>query len=103
MKIKIHNDVWKVKLIKASAEKMNPDKNHLNLGLTEYVEGVINIREGLNESVARSTVIHELVHAFIFSYGHTIEGEEVMCDFFGVHADEIVELAEQIMKGVVIC
>lgn len=103
MKIKIHNDVWKVKLIKASAEKMNPDKNHLNLGLTEYVEGVINIREGLNESVARSTVIHELVHAFIFSYGHTIEGEEAMCDFFGVHADEIVELAEQIMKGVVIC
>jgi hypothetical protein len=103
MKIKIHNDIWKVKLVKASAEKMNPDKNHINFGLTEYVEGVINIREGLNESVARSTVIHELVHAFIFSYGYTIECEEAMCNFFGVHADAIIELTEQIMKVVVMC
>lgn len=103
MKIKIHNDIWKVKLTNANAKKLNPDKNHLNFGLTEYVEGVIHIREGLNESVARSTVIHELVHAFIFSYGYTIEGEEAMCNFFGVHADEIVELTEQIMKGVVMC
>ena len=31
-----------------------------------------------------------------------LEGEEAMCDFFGTHADEIIDLADQIMKGVVL-
>ena len=102
MKIKICNDIWKVKLVRADTKKMNPDKDHINLGLTEYTKGKISIRAGLSDSVARSTVIHELVHAFLFSYGHTVEGEEAMCDFFGTHADEIIDIANQIMKGVVL-
>lgn len=103
MKIRIHNDIWKVKMVNADAKKMNPGDGRINLGLTEFTEGKINIRSGLPESVARSTVIHELVHAFLFSYGHTVEGEEAMCEFFGVHADEILSLTDQIMKGVVLC
>lgn len=103
MKIRIHNDTWKVKMVKADAKKMNPEDGRINLGLTEYAEGKINIRRDLPESVARSTVIHELVHAFLFSYGQTVESEEAMCDFFGVHADEILSLTDQIMKGVVLC
>ena len=57
MKVKIYNDIWKVKLVNADAKKMNPDKNHINFGLTEYAKGKISIRVGLSESVARSTVI----------------------------------------------
>lgn len=101
MKIKIHKDVWKVKLTDGSKKKMTPDKDHYNLGLTEYSKLLINIRTGLAESVARSTVIHELVHAFLFSYGNQVEGEEQMCDFFGVHGDGIINLADQIMEGVI--
>ena len=98
MKIKIHKDVWKVKLTDGDKKKMTPDKNSYNLGLTEYGKQTINIRKGLSLSVARSTVIHELVHAFLFSYGNTVEGEEQMCDFFGVHADDILTLTDQIME-----
>lgn len=64
MKIKIHKDVWKVKLTDGSKKKMTPDENSYNLGLTEYSKQIINIRKGLSLSVARATVIHELVHAF---------------------------------------
>lgn len=103
MKIKIHKDVWKVKLTDGDKKKMTPDKNSYNLGLTEYGKQTINIRKGLSLSVARSTVIHELVHAFLFSYGNTVEGEEQMCDFFGVHADDILTLTDQIMERVVKC
>ena len=101
MNIKIHNDTWNVKLTNANKKKMTPDKNHYNLGLAEFDTLTINIRTGLAKSVARSTVIHELVHAFMFSYGNQVEGEEQMCDFFGVHGDEIIMLADQIMKGVI--
>ena len=73
-------------------KKMNPDPNSYNFGLTEYKELLISIM------VTRSTLIHELVHAFMFSYGHTVEGEEAMCDFFGVHGDEIIDLTNQIIE-----
>lgn len=101
MKIKIHKDIWKVKLTDGSKKKMTPDEDHYNRGLTEYSKLLINIRTGLAESVARSTVIHELVHAFLFSYGNLVEGEEQMCDFFGVHGDKIIQLADQIMEEVI--
>lgn len=78
-------------------KKMNPDQDSYNFGLTEYKELLISIMDGRSESVTRSTLIHELVHAFMFSYGHAVEGEEAMCDFFGVHADEIIDLTNQIM------
>lgn len=101
MNIKIHNDIWKIKLTDGRKKKMSPDKDHFNLGLTEYSKLLINIRTGLSESVARSTIIHELTHAFLFSYGNQVEGEEQMCDFFGAHGDEIISLTDQIMGGVI--
>lgn len=79
------------------------DFGYTNDPLTEYSKLLINIRTGLPASVARSTVIHELTHAFLFSYANEVEGEEQMCDFFGVHGDEIITLADQIMEGVVKC
>ena len=82
------------------SRKMRPDEGHYNLGLTEYADGVIRIRKGLNERITRSTVIHELTHAFMFAFGYTIEGEEAMCDFFGSQGDDIIKMADLIMKGV---
>lgn len=103
MKIKIHNDIWKVKLVASDAKKMNPSENSFNFGLTEYLKLQINIRSGIPESVARPTIIHELTHAFLFSYGNKVEGEEQMCEFYGVHGDEIITLTDRIMKEVIHC
>lgn len=100
MEFKINTDTWKVVVLDGEHEKMHPEPDSINLGLTEYCENVINIRKGMTASVTRSTVIHELVHAFIFSYGYHVEGEEPMCDFFGSLGDSILELADKIMKGV---
>ena len=59
MKIRIHKDTWKVKIVNADKKKMNPDEGPSNRGLTEYDKLVINIRDGMPRSVTRSTVIHE--------------------------------------------
>lgn len=100
MEFKINTDTWKVVVLDGEHEKMHPEPDRINLGLTEYCKNVINIRKGMTESVTRATVIHELVHAFLFSFGYHVEGEEPMCDFFGVQGDSILELADKIMKGV---
>ena len=100
MKVLINGYPFKVKLVDGNSRKMKPDKDSYNLGLTEYADGIISIRKGLNERTTRSTVIHELTHAFMFAFGYTIEGEEAMCDFFGSQGDDIIKMADSIMKGV---
>lgn len=77
MKVLINGYPFKVKFVKGNSRKMKPDEDSYNLGLTEYVDSVIRIRKGLNERITRSTVIHELTHAFMFAFGYTIEGENV--------------------------
>ncbi len=76
------------------------DEDHDILGLTEPIKNHISIRKGMSLQTTRETVIHELVHAFIFAYGYHVESEEAMCDFFGAQGDEIIRIADQIMKGV---
>ncbi len=100
MKVLINGYPFKVKFVDGSSRKMKPDKDSYNLGLTEYADGIISIRKGLNERTTRSTVIHELTHAFMFAFGYTIEGEEAMCDFFGSQGDDIIKMANSIMRGV---
>lgn len=102
MEILINGYLFRIEFVEGNIKKMHPRKDHYNLGLTECFDGVISIRKGLNRQTTRSTVIHELVHAFIFAFGYTIEGEEAMCDFFGSQADEILRLTNEIMERMVI-
>ncbi len=88
----------RVRFIDGRKKKMNPDKDSYNLGLTEFVDGVISIRTGMNRQTTRSTVIHELTHAFMFAFGYTVGGEEAMCDFFGAQGDAIIKLTNKIME-----
>ena len=96
MTIKIHNYKWRVKFV----SECSIDDTAC-LGLTEYLEQTIKIRKGMSKELTRATVIHELVHAFLFCYGIQDDPykEEQVCEFFGVHADEIMNLTEKIMKG----
>ena len=43
---------------------------------------VIYIREGMNEQMAHQTFFHELVHAIMYTMGHTTH-DEVFTDAFG--------------------
>ena len=43
---------------------------------------VIYIREGMNEQMTQQTFFHELVHAIMFTMGHTTH-DEVFTDAFG--------------------
>ena len=99
MKININNYKWTVKFEDPDADVLN--NGGCFIGLTVYQELKIYIRKGLPEEVARSTVIHELCHAFLFTYGIQADDydEEQVCNFFGTHADRILKLTDRIMRG----
>lgn len=102
MEIKIHNYTWTVQVIPGDCKKMNPEPECYRAGLTEYAEQTISIRAGMSRERTRATVIHELVHAFIDSFGYTADemGEEEICNFFGANGDKIIRMTDEIMKGV---
>ena len=43
---------------------------------------IIYIREGMNEQMTQQTFFHELVHAIMFTMGHTTH-DEIFTDAFG--------------------
>lgn len=98
MEITINGYRFKVNFADGNTTKLNPDGSTY-LGLTEFIDPTITIRRGLTKPVFRSTVIHELVHAFVFAFGYHVDyNEESVCDFFGSQADQIMSLTAAIME-----
>ena len=63
---------WTVKIV--------PDLSEY--GRCDPTSQVIYVREGLNEQMTQQTFFHELVHAIMFSMGHTTH-DELFTDAFG--------------------
>lgn len=100
MKFTVNNLKWCIEYVSADSISMN-NNNGLFFGLTEYDSQHISIRSGLTKEMTRQTVVHELCHCFLFSYGITCDwyDEEQVCNFFGSHADMIIGIADKFMKG----
>lgn len=101
MRFKANNLTWNIDFVNEDTSLMNSD-NGMYFGLTEYQSQKISIRTGLSKEMTRETVIHELVHCFLFSFGvcgFTSLNEEQVCNFVGSHLDKIYEITEKFMKG----
>ena len=99
MKFTVNNLEWEMKYEDADKVHLNSDDNTF-LGLTEYIEQTISIRNGMSKQLTRTTVIHELCHCFLFSFGFNADSysEEAMCNLFGSHADMILSLTDKFLK-----
>lgn len=97
--VKINGLKWKIFFVASESPKLTDEDNKRNiLGITYFRECEIYIDKNLSKPLRRQTVIHELVHALLFSYGIDIEGatEENVCDLIGAHLDELVRLNEAV-------
>lgn len=65
MRFKANNLTWNIDFVNEDKSLMNSD-NGMYFGLTEYQSQKISIRTGLSKEMTRETVIHELVHCFLF-------------------------------------
>lgn len=91
-------------LINEVAQKDMPnqpnDDEIVALGRTYTASNHIYMNKELSHKVFYNTLIHELTHAFISSYGFAQVdlSAEVMCDFMGCYAEQIVTIANDYMK-----
>lgn len=92
MDIKIHERVYKI--IHETIE------NETLLGETNNKSAIIRLSNKIDNQLLYSTIIHELVHAYLFEYGiydNNYTNENV-CNFFGAYGTEIIENACKIQS-----
>ena len=97
--VKINGLKWKVFFVKNDSPKLIDETDGTAaLGFTYFRECEIYIDKSLSKPLRRQTVIHELVHALLFSYGINAEGAtaEEICDLISAHLDELVKLKEAV-------
>ena len=95
MKTKINNTTYTIKEVHDIHDYVEVDEQVW--GATVFSVGLIFIEKHLIASVKRSTLIHELTHAFLMEHGmnHEHKSIEEVCDFMGAHADRIVGIADK--------
>lgn len=102
MQIVINGLKWKVFNAEPDSPKLKDSKDIECFGITSFPSLTIWLRNDQAPELYRQTVIHELVHAYTFSFGvhlYADEGtEESVCDFFGATADKIITHADLIME-----
>lgn len=85
--VTINGIKWTVQTVSKTHKKLKK-----NLGICYLRECAIFIDEDLRGGIFKQTLLHELVHAFVFSFGvHFPENdvEESVCDFIAAHYREL--------------
>lgn len=101
MKININGYFWKIKFVDDDSEKLIY-KGEKCLGICHFNKQKIYINGALDNKRLKSTIVHELAHAFIYCYEIMIpaddpdEAEEAFYDFAGEYIGEIHKLALRI-------
>lgn len=100
MSIIINGVEWIIVLTE-DTENLKRSDGSITLGVTDLNCRTIFLWRGLNGSLLRKVLIHELSHAFIFSYQYylTVEEEEFLCSFIDTYAEDIISEADSLLKG----
>ena len=100
--IEINHMLFDIVLEEEFSEKLNSTDGTIYLGLTEFVpRPTIILRKGMCYENMRRTIIHELIHAFVYANGHSINCEEDMCVFIGAHIDDVMKYSEKILDDII--
>lgn len=100
MKFTLNRIDWEVLVVPPNDPHLCIDSGAC-YGVTDLRAQEIYIDGSLSKVVFKQTVIHELVHAFKWSYGiyfPTVDVDEVISDFMGAHLCTIYGLTKRIMK-----
>ena len=97
MKIKINNLTWNVGF------ERRDDLNGC-YGFARFSTLEIRIAHDVHKEVVRTTITHEIIHAFIESFGFTTPdtnstlmfSEEQVCDFIAMNLEEISKQSKKV-------
>ena len=103
VEFKINKHTWRLYIV--SPEDLSIKGVH---GYTDFAKHNIQINSDLDETEIRSTITHEITHAYRWSYGFVNDAEnlkyaadeveEMMANFIESFGDEIIEISKELYK-----
>ena len=93
MFVKIHNRKYKI--------EYETFENETLLGETNNKSAIIRLSNKIDNQLLYSTIVHELVHAYLFECGIYDDNytNENVCNFFGAYGKKIIETAEMVYNA----
>lgn len=97
MEIKINNNTYKIFEVEANDEELKMEDGEYHTGVTDFHKKEIYIANNLNQDCKRYTLIHELTHALIDSYGfmQVDWNDEIVADFVGNYFVNICNILDE--------
>ena len=98
MRVEINNIEWDI-IFTNNTDDLKRSDGSVTFGVTDVNVLGIFIWSSLRGRMLRKVMIHELSHAFIFSYGYflTLEEEEFLCSFIDTYAEDIISYTYSIL------
>ena len=100
MKININGYVWDI-IYTSNSDNLKRSDGTITLGVTDINLMSIFVYSKLNDYIRSKVLIHELTHAYMFSYGYyiPIEQEEFICSFVENYAIDIINKCDDIISN----
>lgn len=99
MFVYINNIKWNI-IFTNNVEYLKRNDGSITLGITDNNIKTIFIFNKLNSALTKKVLIHELTHAYIFSYNYylTLEEEEFVCSFVENYGGPILHDIDTILN-----
>lgn len=99
MNFYMNGEKWQVVFAPATSEWLARSDGSLTLGVTDRNVMTVFLSNHLRGALLRKVLIHELTHAWMFSYDYhlSLEEEEFVCDFLASNAEAIIAKADEII------
>lgn len=99
MEIYLNGDIWGVERVYSDDPMLTMPNGVQTLGVTDNNVKMIFIDRFLRGPLLRKVLIHEITHAWMFSYGYSlpVDQEEFVCDFIASNADDIITKADELI------
>ena len=103
MVIELNNNRYAVKIVKYDDENLLMDDGDYHFGVTDFKDKIIYIADNLSNSAFKNTLLHEITHAVIDSFGFLqVEwNDEIVADFMANYSTMIADKYNFIMEKLI--
>lgn len=97
--MRINGLSWRVRFVSPTHPMLLTPSLTCALGVCDKPTQTIYVNETLSQRKMKKVLIHELTHAFVFSYGESFlyDDEERLADFVSKYAQKIIKKTESII------
>lgn len=95
----MNGERWRVVVVPSNSQWLARSDGTLTLGVTDSNVMTVFLSKQLRGSLLRKVLLHELTHAWMFSYNYhlSLDEEEFVCDFLASNAEAIIAKADEII------